>query len=365
MTMAKQLAFLIVSLFQLSSTALAYQTSDHDRFVVDGADVICPAGTGTPFCAELKKYLPFLRHGAVMEDKAYKGLRETFNGVEFSDEETALAYGPCKMYAVAGKTYAFCNHYFFVDSFLAGGGEGPCGTSILGATKPECTGASPHQWDSTSQRAKRLWLDKVLPYYQKGTPEAKARAYYWLGRVAHLLADSSVPAHVIPHDIGYIEFEHRVYEDEAGHVETGPLPDEEVPVAMDELFIKLARSSNKTHDTVRADACRREPRQPGCEAGRASPSRPLEGTVLANVKLTNDIINGKEDALAKPEIRKERELARLQLAQIKPRTVAYTARLLQLFRGEAAVSEYRIPLLLPELPLLSGFSGADFDGSAK
>jgi len=184
----------------------------------------------------------------------------------------------------------------------------------------------------------------VLPYYQKGTPEAKARAYYWLGRVAHLLADSSVPAHVIPHDIGYVEFEHRVYEYESGRAEAAAPQAADVPVDMDELFISLARGAIRVHDAVRAEACGREPGQPGCESGRASPSLPLEGSVLTNVKLTNDIINAKPEALNKPEILKERELARLQLAQLKPRTVAYTAGLLRMFLGETAMNRV---LLMP------------------
>lgn len=341
---------LLPALLFLTSPALAYQPSDHDRFVSDAAAALCSAGEGGAQCDELNAYLPFLRHGAVMEDNAYKGLRETFNGVEFRDEEPARAYGPCQKYAVAGKTYAFCNHYFFVDSFLAGGNEGSCGTSILGATKPECTGSSPYQWDSTRQRGKRLWEEKVLPYYQKGTPEAKARAYYWLGRVAHLLADSSVPAHVIPHDIGYVEFEHRVYEYEAGRAGSASMTAGDAPVDMDELFISLARGAIRVHDAVRAEACGREPGQPGCLARRASPSKPLEGSVLANVKLTNDIINARPEALNRPEILKERELARLQLAQLKPRTVAYTASLLRLFLGEAAMSRV---LPMPPVPELA------------
>ncbi|MFC1521793.1 hypothetical protein ACFL6Y_05245 [Elusimicrobiota bacterium] len=48
------------------------------------------------------------------------------------------------------------------------------------------------QWDSSYKRAQVLWDDKVIPSYKAGN---KKDAYYWLGRVAHLLIDTSVPAH--------------------------------------------------------------------------------------------------------------------------------------------------------------------------
>ena len=49
------------------------------------------------------------------------------------------------------------------------------------------------QWDSAYRRAQTLWDDKVIPNYSSGN---KVEAYKWLGRVAHLLTDMSVPAHV-------------------------------------------------------------------------------------------------------------------------------------------------------------------------
>lgn len=48
------------------------------------------------------------------------------------------------------------------------------------------------RWDSAYVRAQKLWDGRVLPLYRAGR---KDEAYYWLGRVAHLLADVSVPAH--------------------------------------------------------------------------------------------------------------------------------------------------------------------------
>jgi hypothetical protein len=49
------------------------------------------------------------------------------------------------------------------------------------------------QWNSAYRRAQTLWDTKVIPGYTSG---GKLDAYYWLGRIAHLLADVSVPAHV-------------------------------------------------------------------------------------------------------------------------------------------------------------------------
>ncbi len=50
---------------------------------------------------------------------------------------------------------------------------------------------------SSYVRAQYLWDNYVIENY----PFDKARAYYWLGRVAHLLEDLTVPAHV--HDDGH------------------------------------------------------------------------------------------------------------------------------------------------------------------
>ena len=49
------------------------------------------------------------------------------------------------------------------------------------------------QWDSAYRRAQTLWDTKVVPLYNSGQ---KNEAYIWLGRVAHLLGDMGVPAHV-------------------------------------------------------------------------------------------------------------------------------------------------------------------------
>ena len=329
----------------------AYNPPQHDGFASGAAAAVCAKDSAPALCAEVKENLAFFRHGAIMEDEAAKGHKEIFNNVEFKDEESGKDYGPCREYVVAGKTYMYCNHYFFVESYQAGGGEGACGVSILGATDPRCTGDSPFRWESARQRGLRLWKEKVIPYYHGGKPDSKARAYYWLGRVAHLLGDVSVPAHLLPHKIGYVEFEHRAYEFEAAYVETGPLPELTLPDDLSGLFVELAKQTLTVHDEVRSGECRRDPAVAGCEAGRASPSKPLQSYLsIKNIKLTNDLMNGKPEAVSKPEIIKERELARRQLEVIKPLTVAFTAKLLELFGAQAGLSvrEVEVPPLQPD-----------------
>lgn len=54
-------------------------------------------------------------------------------------------------------------------------------------------------YDSAYRLAKFIWDDKILPNkaaYQSGDPVVKREMYYWLGRIAHLLQDQTVPAHV-------------------------------------------------------------------------------------------------------------------------------------------------------------------------
>ena len=348
------------------SPLFAYNTAIHDGFVSDAAAAVCEGDDASPLCAELGENLPFLRHGAIMEDEAAKGHDEIFNYVEFKDEESWKDYGPCREYVFAGKAYMYCNHYFFVDSYLAGGGEGACGVSILGATDPRCTGESPFRWESARQRGLRLWKEKVIPNYFGGKTDSKARAYYWLGRVAHLLGDVSVPAHLVPHKIGYIEFEHRSYEFEAGTVGTGPLPRTKLPDDLSGLFVGLAKETLAVHDDVRSGECRRDPRVAGCEAGRASPAKPLQSFLsVKNIKLTNDLMKGKPEAVSKPEILEERVLARRQLEVTKPLTVAFTVKLLEIFGAQAGLTarEMAIPAPLPDAEPALPLPPPDFDGT--
>jgi outer membrane protein assembly factor BamB len=55
-------------------------------------------------------------------------------------------------------------------------------------------------WDSAYRLAQDLWDNKVIKLYREGKWENNQvkidQSYYWLGRVAHLLADITVPAHV-------------------------------------------------------------------------------------------------------------------------------------------------------------------------
>lgn len=342
----------------LAGPSFAYNSPEHKAFASGAADAFCAGGA--PACSELRANLPFLLYGAVREDEAPRGHDEVFNGVRFSEEEPG-AYGPCKAYVVAGKRYMYCNHYFFVADYLSGGAEGSCGSRMTGATDNVCEGSKPFRWESARQRGLRLWKEKVLPNYFSGAPEGKARAYYWLGRVAHLLADVAVPAHVIPHRIGYVEFEHRVFEYEAGLTDNGPAAQEELPADLDGLFTGLAVRTLAIHDESRAGECRREPALAGCDRGRASPTRPLQSRLtVKNLLLTDAIMKAKPDALAKPEIGQERILAAAQLRQIKPLTVAYTARLLQLFAAQAAPAV--LELDLTGLPVDMPARTVNFDG---
>lgn len=342
----------------LAGPAFAYNPTEHKAFASDAAAAFCDGGS--PLCAELRVNLPFLLYGAVREDEAPRGHDAVFGGVRFAEEEPG-SYGPCKEYVVAGKRYMYCNHYFFVSDFLAGGPEGSCGSSMTGATDNLCEGNKPYRWESARQRGLRLWKEKVLPYYFSGAPEGKARAYYWLGRVAHLLADVAVPAHVIPHKIGYAEFEHRVFEYEAGRTDNGPAYSGELPADLDGLFTGLAVRTLEIHDESRAGECRREPALAGCDKGRATPTRPLQSRLtVKNLLLTDAIMKAKPGALSKPEIRREGQLAAAQLGRIKPLTVASTARLLQLFAAQAAPAALEIDLsgLQPDVPVRT----VDFDG---
>lgn len=64
------------------------------------------------------------------------------------------------------------------------------------------------QFASSYNKAQEFWNKKVICYYtgrdNKGNtcPVDKPQAYYWLGRIAHLLEDVAVPAHVhnVQHD---------------------------------------------------------------------------------------------------------------------------------------------------------------------
>lgn len=334
----------LVLLTLLASQAAAYGPAIHAGIVKKAAEAVCAGSPEDPFCAELSRNVDFLQYGAIMEDAGKEGFREVFKGVQFQDEEGG-SYGPCRTYVLAGKNYMFCNHYFFIASYQAGGREGACGVSIMGATDQDCPGETAFKWESARQRGLRLWKEKALPSYFGNGPDDKARAYYWLGRVAHLLADVSVPGHIIPHKLGHIEFEHRVFEYEAAVMADGPSQADQLPSDVDGLFTGLASRTLKTHDEVRSEACRADAGLPGCRDGRASPSRPLESWLLINnVRLITALIDKDQTALSRPEIMKERELARRQLETIKPLTDAYTEKLLELFGALTRMQPQEVPM---------------------
>src|SRR6185369_14769089 len=51
-------------------------------------------------------------------------------------------------------------------------------------------------FDSSYRLAQFYWDHLVLPLYRIGGSSATQQSYYWLGRIAHLLEDLTVPAHV-------------------------------------------------------------------------------------------------------------------------------------------------------------------------
>ena len=84
-----------------------------------------------------------------------------------------------------------------VDNYL--GSNGYCGSNYTdGYNKGLVFNGAPY--DSTYRLAQDLWDNKVIRLYKEGkqenNPDKIKEAYYWLGRVAHLLTDMTVPAHV-------------------------------------------------------------------------------------------------------------------------------------------------------------------------
>ena len=366
--MLKTTLFPTLALILAAAPARAYNTAQHADFASDALAVLCGADAGAagPLCAELAAYEPFLRFGAEMEDEGERDFRRTFGGVEFRDEEPGK-HGPCKASWLYGERHMYCNHYFFVDNYLAGRPSGSCGSDLLDATTPDCGGLKPFQWESARERGLRLMEEKVLPNYLSGAADGKARAYYWLGRVSHLLADMSVPAHVVPHTINFMEFEHRVFEYEAGRVDAPGAVREATPGDLGGLFVELARRSLEVQAAARLDGCRRDPAVTGCDKNRATPTRPLESRLkIKNVLRTDAIMKGKQSVLAKPEIQAESVLARTMLAEIKPLTVLYTVRLLELFAEQAALKPVasEMPGFLPDASDPAPFRlPPDFDGA--
>jgi hypothetical protein len=100
---------------------------------------------------------------------------------------------------------------------------------------------------------------------------------------------------------------------------------------------------------------------------RATPTLPLEsGGFVRDTLLTDAIMKGKAKALNTTEMKAERALARKQLAVIKPLTVAYTARLLELFGVQTGLSVQDIEVPV-EVPTGDAFEGraVNFDGALR
>jgi hypothetical protein len=100
----------------------------------------------------------------------------------------------------------FFEHFWDPDYPKSGGYN--CGTIGGGYNEGLSSGLKQNDghFDSSYRLAQWYWDQKVIPLYlsgkKEGNEEKVNEAYYWLGRVAHLLEDATVPAHVhlLPHD---------------------------------------------------------------------------------------------------------------------------------------------------------------------
>ncbi|MBI4668880.1 MAG: hypothetical protein HY747_06805 [Elusimicrobia bacterium] len=106
-------------------------------------------------------------------------------GTKHEDTETSDVWAGCCPPRQGCRPY--CNHFWNAD----GGPDDGLYACWNGAW--DGANCERKHWDSAYRRAQKLWDEEVLPRYNSGD---KAAAYYWLGRIAHLLGDISVPAHV-------------------------------------------------------------------------------------------------------------------------------------------------------------------------
>lgn len=93
----------------------------------------------------------------------------------------------------------FLEHFWNPDGPLTGGYD--CGQLAGGYNEglhdvPFAFPDNGTHFDSSYRLAQFYWDHLVIPLYLLGTNSFKAQAYYWLGRIAHLLEDATVPAHV-------------------------------------------------------------------------------------------------------------------------------------------------------------------------
>lgn len=351
---------LLLPVFLSGTPVFAYQIGSHKEFVAKAVENICAAAPSGRLCLEMKENIDFMLYGAAMEDDAYKGFKQTLKGMIFKDEEPER-YGPCK---AKGKYHPFCSHYFFVSDYLSDGAEGACARSVSGATnnilcsarisplgwanvssagaaRPKPVRGLPFRWESARQRGLRLWKEKVFAYYFSAGAESKARAYYWLGRVAHLLADTAVPGHVAAHTLNRYEFEHRIYEKAA----------ESVPVVMDrariqapdqlsDLFVDLALKTIKTDGDMRTERCWKRPGDRACQKGWFGPTSTLESRLQlrTTLRIVSLILFENGTLWDKTEVKEEQEFAREEAQPLKARSAVYTEKFFELFGAQAGLS---------------------------
>jgi len=144
------------------------------------------------------------------------------HGARMEDEETDMAH-----FALCGG-HPYCNHFWDPTK-----GDN-AGLFLL------------RQWDSAYIHAQKLWDEQVLPLYRAGK---KDEAYYWLGRVAHILGDLSVPAHT-HRDIHPLweSFEKYMVEREQGAYNFKRWTGSGAPVeaaSLHDLFLSMARLANE------------------------------------------------------------------------------------------------------------------------
>lgn len=145
-----------------------------------------------------------LMNGAKEEDEDFTavpfiGCRKTIGADESCPTRASLAAcGP----GDEGCTWpnALVEHFWNPDLPLASGFD--CGTLAggynqgLSSVPPALIPHDGSHYDSSYRLAQFYWDHIVLPHHWQGTDDGEARAYYWLGRIAHLLEDLTVPAHV-------------------------------------------------------------------------------------------------------------------------------------------------------------------------
>lgn len=335
---------LFLAAMACAAPSAAFYPLTHVDIVSRAVSGICKKGLDKPLCAEFRENLPFLQFGARMEDSGYEGFTEVYNGELFYDEETPGTYGPCSSYLSGEKAQPYCNHFFFVENYQATGTkEGACGSGMTGATDPDCEGKAPFQWESSRQRAQRLWRERVLPYYFGGG--SRARAYYWLGRTAHLLADAGVPGHVVPHGLDRKEFEHRAYEKAAvdsPYKEAGAAA--AAPGDINGLFTRLALLAIATDGQVRKEAA-------------DALSRPGRGF------LDEEFSDWAGSILSlHPAVKRELVLAGEISGRIKPAVVSSTEKLFEIFGARAGLVSAGIEPQPVRPAGASQVSMPDFDG---